>query len=76
MSSKLPEKITHKIETICKQGCFQVNQLLERARTGIEIEELSEFSPSEARQIIKELEQIMAVYIDCEPPNENDNPAD
>jgi len=49
-------------------GCTQVNQLLEKAGNGNEIEELSEFSPSETDMIIGELDEIMSVYDDDKNP--------
>ncbi|MCG6937147.1 MAG: hypothetical protein LJE83_03105 [Gammaproteobacteria bacterium] len=69
MTQDLPEKIIHQIEAICTQGCTHVNQLLQSARNGTEIEELSAYSQSEINQIINELEQIMSVYADknCDP---------
>lgn len=62
MKQHLPEKITHKVEAICVQGCRHVNQLLEQAKNGTPIEELSEYNESEIKQIINELEHIMSVY--------------
>ena len=70
MAPDLAKKITHKIEALCEQGCTQVNQLLDRAENGKEIEELSEFSQSEVKQIIKELVEIMSVYDDESSPAE------
>ena len=55
-------KIIHKIEAICEQGCTQINHLLDKAENGCKIEELSDFSPSEIKQIITELVEIMSVY--------------
>ena len=62
MKHNLSEKIIHKIEAICAQGCGHVNRLLEAAKNGAPVEELNEFSESEINQIINELEQIMSVY--------------
>jgi hypothetical protein len=62
MNPALSNKARHKIEILCEQGCGEVNQLLEKARTGDELDELSEFSSSEILLIIAELEEIMAVY--------------
>ena len=60
--AELPKKITDKIEALCQQGCTQINQLLDKAENGREIEELSAFSKSEVKQIINELMEIMSVY--------------
>ena len=66
----LPENITDKIESICEQGCAQINQLLNTAENSNEIEELSEFSQSELKQIINELEDIMSIYENSNAPAE------
>ena len=66
----LPENITDKIESICEQGCMQINQLLNTAENSNEIEELSEFSQSELKQIINELEDIMSIYENSNAPAE------
>lgn len=62
MNPDLSKKALKKIETLCGKGCADVNQLLERARNGTQIEELAEFSHAEIKQILDELEQIMSVY--------------
>ena len=62
MTPDLPEKLIHKIEAICERGCRQVNQLLDKASNGEEIEEFSGYSQSEINQIINELTHIMSVY--------------
>lgn len=62
MNPALSEKARHKIEVICEQGCSEVNQLLEEARAGNELEELSEFTSSEIQLIIAELNEIMSIY--------------
>ncbi len=67
MPPDLPKKITFKIEALCEQGCTQINQILYKAGNGSEIEELSDFSQSEVKQIINELAQIMSVYDDKNP---------
>ena len=64
MNPDLPKKVVNKIESICGLGCTQVNQLLEKAGNGNEIEELSDFSHSEVKQIVDELGKIMSVYED------------
>jgi len=68
MNPNLSKKARDKIETLCGMGCTQVNQLLEKAGNGNEIEELSEFSPSETDMIIGELDEIMSVYDDDKNP--------
>jgi len=62
MNPDLSKKVSSKIETLCEEGCSQVNQLLEKAKTGNELQELSDFSHSEINQIIDELDQIMSIY--------------
>ena len=62
MNPDLSEKAIKKIESLCQQGCTQVNQLLEKAEKGDDIEELSGFSKAETSLIIDELVEIMSVY--------------
>ena len=62
MNPDLSKKVVNKIEAICGLGCDQVNQFLEKASNGNEIEELSDFRHSEAKQIVHELGKIMSVY--------------
>lgn len=62
MHPDLSKKAREKIEALCELGCTQVNQLLEKASNGNDIEELSEFTSSEANLIISELGEIMSVY--------------
>lgn len=62
MNQNLSEKVSIKIELLCKAGCTQVNQVLEKASKGVAIEELAEFNTAEVEQIITELTSIMAVY--------------
>lgn len=62
MHPDLSKKARDKIETLCGLGCNQVNQLLEKASNGNDIEELSEFSAYEITLIINELGDIMSVY--------------
>ena len=62
MNPDLSEKVSSKIEALCGLGCSRVNQLLKQANNGYEIEELAEFNHVEVRQIIQELDNIMAVY--------------
>lgn len=62
MNPNLSKKALDKIEALCGEGCSDVNQLLERARNGNPLEEFSEFSPSETKKILDELDQIMSVY--------------
>lgn len=64
MTPDLPEKIIHKIETICEQGCTHVNQLLDNANSGNAIDELSGYDQAEVKQVISELKKIMSVYDD------------
>ena len=62
MNPDLSKKALDRIEALCKQGCSDVNQLLEKAKNGNRIEELSDFNRSEIEQIIDELDQIMSIY--------------
>lgn len=55
-------KVAIKIESVCEQGCSEVNQFLKKAENSNNIEELSEFSKTEIQQIIDELSEIMSVY--------------
>lgn len=55
-------KVAKKIESVCEQGCSEVNQLLKKAEDDNNIEELSDFSSKEINQIIDELSDIMSVY--------------
>ena len=62
MNPELSKKVLKKIETLCGQGCAEVNLLLERAKNGNHIDELSGFDHDEIKQILDELDQIMSVY--------------
>lgn len=62
MSPDFSKKIEITIETLCKQGCSQVNQIIDDARNGNNVEELSDFTQNEIKQIIDELSRIMSVY--------------
>jgi len=62
MNPDLSKKAINKIEKLCGQGCTQVNQLIDDAKKGKNITELSEFNNSEANQIVDELSKIMSVY--------------
>jgi hypothetical protein len=73
MNSDHSDKVAHKIEDLCKQGCTHVNQILEKARNGNTIEELSDFGRSEIEQIINELGKIMSVYDNHSSDNNNDS---
>ncbi len=79
MNPDLSKKAVSKIETLCEQGCSEVNQLLKLAKQGTEIKELTDFNRAEVNQIIDELEQIMSIYIDesdsdgCDDESDNDS---
>lgn len=62
MNPDLSKRALDKIEALCGQGCSDVNLLLEKAKNGAHVEELAEFSNSEIKQILDELDQIMSVY--------------
>ena len=59
---KVSDKVSATIEAICERGCSQVNQLLETAKSGHKVDELSEFSEAEIQYIIRKLDQVMAIY--------------
>ena len=58
----LSEAAINAIETLCEQGCTQVNTLLEKAENNDDLEELSGFDNKERERIIDELSQIMSIY--------------
>jgi len=60
--SELSQKALNKIESLCEEGCSQINALLDKADDGSELEELSDFDKGEISQIIDELSEIMSVY--------------
>jgi hypothetical protein len=55
MNPSLSDKAVCAIETLCKLGCSQVNQLIDNAKKGKGIAELSEFDHAEVELIIDEL---------------------
>lgn len=56
------KKIAAQIEELCGLGCTQVNQLIDDAKKGKEIDALSDFNQTEVSLIIEELTLIMSVY--------------
>ncbi len=62
MKADHSKKVDATIESLCKQGCSQVNRIIENAKNGNEPEELSAFTKSEVSEIIDELSKIMSVY--------------
>ena len=62
MNPDLSEHAVKTIEAVCERGCGEVNQLIEDAKNGREIELLKDFSETETNMIIEELVGIMAVY--------------
>jgi len=62
MNPDLSEHAVKTIEAVCERGCGEVNQLIEDAKNGREIEILKNFSETETNMIIEELVGIMAVY--------------
>lgn len=62
MKPEHSNKVAKKIESVCEQGCSEVNELLKKAENSNNIEELPEFSRTEIQQIIDELSEIMSVY--------------
>ncbi len=66
------KKVSHKIETLCEQGCSEVNQIIAKAKKGNTIEELADFNNHEIETIIDELDQIMSIYNVDNFNNDND----
>ena len=62
MKPEHSNNVAKKIESVCEQGCSEVNELLKKAKSSNNIEELSEFSKTEIQQIIDALSEIMSVY--------------
>lgn len=62
MKPEHSKKVAKKIESVCGQGCSEVNELLKKAKNSHNIEELAEFSSTEIQQIIDALNEIMSVY--------------
>jgi hypothetical protein len=62
MNPALSDHAVKTIEAVCERGCGEVNQLIEDAKNGREIEILKDFSETETNMIIEELVGIMAVY--------------
>jgi len=60
--AELSQKALNKIESLCEEGCSQINALLDKADDGSELGELSDFDKGEISQIIDELSEIMSVY--------------
>ena len=60
----ISKKAVNKIEALCEQGCSKVSQLLTKANSGEEIEELANFDGDEITHIIGELGEIMSIYQD------------
>jgi hypothetical protein len=76
MNPDYSHKVANKIEALCKQGCSHVNQILAKAKSGNEIEELSDFDRSEIEQIIDELGKIMSIYDGNSSGNKSDSNCD
>lgn len=62
MNPDLSQKAIDTIESLCQLGCTQVNQLIDDAKNGKNIDVLADFSDSEQHMIIDELGEIMSVY--------------
>lgn len=62
MNPDLSQKAIDTIESLCQQGCTQVNQLIDDAKHGKNIDVLADFSDIEQHMIINELGEIMSVY--------------
>ena len=62
MNPKLSKQAVSSIESLCGLGCTHVNQLIDDAKNGKEVNLLSDFKTPEIELIIDELSQIMAVY--------------
>ncbi len=66
--SELSQKAINKIESLCEEGCTQINELLNKAGNGRELGELSDFNKDEISQIVDELSKIMSVYSSDDTP--------
>lgn len=62
MNPDLSQKAIDTIESLCQLGCTQVNQLIDDAKNGKNIDVLASFSDTEQHMIIDELGEIMSVY--------------
>jgi hypothetical protein len=60
------KKIQAQIEELCGLGCTQVNQLIDDAKKGKEIDVLADFNQTEVSLIIEELTLIMSVYAETD----------
>lgn len=50
------------VEALCERGCLEVNSIIERLSAGDAVEGTTDLSDEERRQVLLELEAIMAVY--------------
>lgn len=73
MNPELTKKAIQQIESLCEQGCTEINQILEKAHNGEDVEQLSDFDKTEVQQIIDELDQIMSVYNKQESGTDGDD---
>lgn len=64
MNPNLSAKALKTIESLCAQGCNQVNDVLDRAKKGQTVDELNGLSEDETDLVIEELGNIMSVYDD------------
>ena len=63
-TAELSLKASNKVEALCEQGCSQINELLDQAKKGKDLDILSDCNTNEVKQIIDELSQIMSIYTD------------
>ena len=54
--------IQHCIETLCSDGCCNVNDYIARLETGEALPQTTHLNLAERQEVLKELKAIMAVY--------------
>jgi hypothetical protein len=59
---KVEADIQQCVEKLCQQGCERVYEYIDALRSGRQLDETGPLSPGERRQVLAELESIMAVY--------------
>jgi len=60
----MSNKISKVIELICNEGCTSVNDIIKTLEQGESTEHDHALNATERVQLIKELKDIMSVYID------------
>ncbi len=65
MNSSLPSHLQTIVETICEQGCREVNMIIDDIENGGSHPMMEKLSAQEQHQVLRELQSIMAVYTSC-----------